>query len=93
MVGMLGTAQCFKAPKSGCALNHPVATSLPQTAFSKISEFKSQGYPLYVISSIALNVYAKAQTKFHLLRAKEKSKNSRQTTYMLSICKQHWQVL
>lgn len=63
MVGMLGMAQCLEASKSGSALmhyntalNHSAGTSFTQAAFSKISGFKSQGYPLYVISGVALNV-------------------------------------
>lgn len=64
---MLGMAQCFEAPKSGSALNHFAGTSVTQTA--------SQGYPLYISSGVALNVYSKAQIKFHLLRAEAKPKS------------------
>lgn len=88
-VGMLG--MCLEASKSGSALNHSAGTSFTQTAFSKISGFKSQGYSLYVISGVALNVYSKAQIKFYLLRAKAKSKSKPlqkfQTNYFFaSIC-------
>lgn len=56
-------------------MNHSAGASFTQTAFSKISGFKSQGYPLNVISSVLLNVYSKAQIKFRLLKAKAKSKS------------------